>query len=273
MAAAMNAPATSLAPRRRKPRPRIIPVLLLVEGLVYKTVRFRKPRYVGDPRIAVKILCEKGADELLLLDIRKTAEGREPDYDLIEEIAGESFMPVAYGGGISRPEHAQKIIARGVEKVVLNSAAFERGLIEAIVAQLGSSGVVVSIDARRRWLGGYRHVTHNATRSSGMSPVEAARLARDRGAGEIMINSVDRDGTMEGFDTELVRQVVQAVDVPVIACGGAGKVSHFLDVVRASGASAAAAGSLFVFQGVHRAVLITFPSDAALHALFDNATP
>jgi cyclase len=246
-------------------------VLLLIDGLVYKTVKFAKARYVGDPRIAVKILCEKGADELILLDIRKTAEAKEPDYDLIEEIAGESFMPVAYGGGISRPEHASKIIARGVEKVVLNSAAFEPRLIEAIASELGTSGVVVSIDARKRLFGGYKHVTHNATRSSGMTPAQAARLARDRGAGEIVINSVDRDGTMLGFDSELVREVVQAVDVPVIACGGAGKVGDFPEVIRASGASAAAAGSLFVFQGVHRAVLITFPSDAILHSLFELA--
>jgi imidazole glycerol-phosphate synthase subunit HisF len=262
----MSPPAPAM--RRRQPRPRIIPVLLLLDGLVYKTVRFRNPTYVGDPRIAVKILCEKGADELVLLDIRKTAQAREPDYDLIEEIAGESFMPVAYGGGISRLEHARKVIARGVEKVVLNSAAFEPGLIEAVSSELGASGVVVSIDARKRWLGGYKHVTRNATRATGMAPAEAARIARDRGAGEILITSVERDGTMSGFDAQLVRQVADAVDIPVIACGGAGRIEHFADVIRISGASAAAAGSLFVFQGIHRAVLITFPSDDALRALF-----
>jgi cyclase len=265
----MSVPAPAAVPRRRQPRPRIIPVLLLIDGLVHKTVRFRKPTYVGDPRIAVKILCEKGADELVLLDIRKTVEGKEPDYALIEEIAGESFMPVAYGGGISRLEHARKIVACGVEKIVLNSSAFEAGLIESVSSELGASGVVVSIDARRSWLGGYKHMTRNATRATGMSPAEAARIARDRGAGEILITSVDRDGTMLGFDTELVRQVVHAVDVPVVACGGAGKIEHLAEVIRASGASAAAAGSLFVFQGIHRAVLITFPSDDTLHALLD----
>jgi imidazole glycerol-phosphate synthase subunit HisF len=255
---------------KRQPRPRVIPVLLLIDGLVHKTVRFRHPTYVGDPRIAVKILSDKGADELVLLDIGKTAEGRAPDYELIEEIAGESFMPVAYGGGIATLEHARRVIACGVEKIVLNSYAFDTGLIEAVAAELGSSGVVTAIDARKRWLGGYRHVTRNATRASGMSAVDAAVLARDRGAGEILINSVERDGTMRGFDIELVRQVARAVDVPVIACGGAGTLEDLVDVVKQTGASAAAAGSLFVFQGVHRAVLITFPGDDALRRLFNG---
>jgi len=254
----------------RAMRPRVIPVLLLCDGLLHKTVRFRAPRYVGDPRVAVKIFSEKGADELILLDIGRTRDGRPPDYDLIEEIAGESFMPVAYGGGIRSAREARDIVARGVEKVVLGSAAFEEGVLESIVDDLGSSGVVVSIDARRRLLRGPRHVTRNATRPSGLSPQAAARLARDRGAGEIMLTSVDRDGTMAGYDLDLVRTVSAAVDIPVIACGGAGRLEHLAQATRA-GASAAAAGSLFVFQGVHRAVLITFPSDAALNRVFADA--
>jgi cyclase len=265
----MSVPSAAVRAHRRNARPRVIPVLLLADGLLYKTVRFRKPKYVGDPRVAVKILSDKGADELILLDIGKTQAGSSPDYGLIEEIAGEAFMPVAYGGGISSLQHAREVVSRGVEKVVLNSAAFAPGLIQAIAAELGTSSVVVSIDVRRDWLGRYRHVTHNARRTTDMTPPDAARVARERGAGEIMLTAVDRDGTMEGYDVELIRQVVAAVDIPVIACGGAGKIEHFADAIGNGGASAAAAGSLFVFQGIHRAVLITFPSDDRLLTLFD----
>jgi imidazole glycerol-phosphate synthase subunit HisF len=249
-------------------RPRVIPVLLLADGLLCKTVRFKRPRYVGDPRVAVKIFSEKGADELILLDIERTRLGKPPDYELIEEIAGESFMPVAYGGGISSAEQAREVVACGVEKVVLNSQAFKPGVIESIADDLGASGVVVSIDVRRGWMGGYRHATHNAKQRSGMRPEEAALAARDRGAGEIMLTSVERDGSMQGYDLELIRRVTSVVDIPVIACGGAGKLEDLAAATK-SGASAAAAGSMFVFQGVHRAVLITFPTDDALNNLFD----
>lgn len=246
----------------RTPRPRVIPVLLLKGDLLYKTVRFRNAKYVGDPRIAVKIFNDKGADELVLLDITATIEGRKPNFKLIEEIAGECFMPMAYGGGIREIDDVRTILKLGVEKVVLNTAAVENPGFVAEAARInGSSSVVVSIDVKRDILGRYRVYTRSGTQKTSLDPVSfAERIARS-GAGEIIINSIDRDGTCEGYDLFLTRSVADAVDVPVVACGGAGSVDDLKIVIRDARASAAAAGSLFVFQGPHRAVLITFPEE------------
>lgn len=248
--------------QRRTPRPRVIPVLLLKENLLYKTVRFRNPVYVGDPRIAVKIFNDKGADEIVLLDITATVEQRKPNFKLIGEIAGECFMPMAYGGGVRDLEDVRTILKLGVEKVVINTAVVEQPGFVAKAARIhGSSSVVVSIDVRRDLLGRYRVYTRSGTRKTGLDPVTFARRVAEEGAGEILINSIELDGTMKGYDLALIRSVTDAVDVPVVACGGAGSVDDLKMVVRDARASAAAAGSLFVFQGPHRAVLITYPTE------------
>ena len=251
-------------------RPRVIPVLLLRDSQLYKTVRFKNPRYVGDPRVAVKIFNDKGCDELILLDITATPQHRGPDYQLIEEIVSESFMPIAYGGGVSSADQARKIFSLGVEKVVLNSNAVDNpALIEEISAMAGASSTVVSIDVSRDWLRRSRVVTGCGQRKTSLEPVEWARGAVAHGAGEIVINSIDRDGAIEGYDLTLIKEISEAVDVPVVAVGGAGEESHLRQAVDA-GAAAAAAGSMFVFHGPHRAVLITYPNEDKLSALFDR---
>ena len=252
-------------------RPRVMPVLLLRDGLLYKTRKFGAPKYVGDPRIAVKIFNDKCADELVLLDIGATPAGRGPDLELIGEIVSESFMPIAYGGGVRSLADARALLKLGVEKVVVNTRALEEpGFLRELAAEIGSSSVMCAIDAKRTLLGRYVCTSYSAAKSARISPVEHARAAQAAGAGEILVNSVDRDGTFGGYDLELVRAVSGAVGVPVIACGGAASIGDCVKVVSEAGASAAAAGSIFVFQGPHRAVLITFPTDAELRSAFQT---
>jgi cyclase len=249
--------------------PRVIPCLLLGEAGLVKTVSFREPRYVGDPINAVRIFNDKQADEIAVLDIRATVEGRGPNLDSIGEIVSEAFMPVAYGGGVADLETAVRLIQIGVEKVIVNTAAVEdERLVGAISDRLGSSTLVVSIDAVRRPDGSYEVVTCAGTRATGRDVRAHAEEMARRGAGELFLTSVDRDGTMVGYDVELVRQVASAVPIPVIACGGAGSVDDFVTAIRDGGAAAVAAGSLFVFHGRHRAVLITYPSYETRSALF-----
>lgn len=263
----------ALQPLRLPPlRPRVIPVLLIKEGLLYKPQGFRNPRYVGDPRVAVKIFNDKGADELILLDISATPARREPDYALIEEIATESFMPLGYGGGIRSVQHAGRIASCGVEKVVLNSAAVELpDLLGEISSLLGASSTVVCIDAKKGLLGGYKAHINGGTRSADTDPVSLARTCAERGAGEIIIQDMSREGSLKGYNLQLVSAVAQAVDVPVVALGGAGSTEDFKSAVEA-GAAAAAAGSMFVFQGPHRAVLITYPPPERLERVFAAST-
>lgn len=249
--------------------PRVIPVLLLSDGGLVKTVRFKEPRYVGDPINAVRIFNEKQVDELIVLDIRATAEGRPPDEPAIAEIVSEAFMPVGYGGGVRDVETATRLIQLGVEKVIVDAAAVESPTdVQRIADRLGSSTLVVAIDAASRGGGHYEVVTRNAARATGYDVRAHAQAMSELGAGELFINSIDRDGTMAGYDLDLVRTVAGTVDIPVIACGGAGSLDDLASVVRVGGASAAAAGSLFVFHGRHRAVLITYPSYAARVDLF-----
>ena len=255
-------------PRRRCHRPRVIPVLLLKDGLLYKTLRFKDPKYVGDPRIAVKIFNDKGADEIVLLDIKATPENRKPDFSLIEEIAGEAFMPLAYGGGVRNQDDVKTILGLGVEKIIINTHAFNDPRFVAEAARRhGSSTIVVSIDAKRDFFGRYRVHTNGGRNKTSVDPVTHAKRMAKAGAGEILINSIDADGTLEGYDCNLIRQVAGSVDVPVVACGGAGNLTDIAEAIRA-GSSAAAAGAMFVFQGPHRAVLITFPDDQKLDKLF-----
>lgn len=240
---------------------RVIPALLLKgEGLV-KTVRFKKPTYLGDPRNTVRIFNDKEVDELVLLDISATPSGRPPRLELIREIVDEAFMPVAYGGGITTAEQAVEILAMGVEKVVLGTAAVERPeVVSRIADAVGSQSVVVCVDAKKSFLGRYEAYVRSGQARTRRTPADAASEAVARGAGEIIVNAIDRDGTMEGYDLTLVRSITAAVDVPVVALGGAGSLAHFTEVVDGAGAAAVAAGSFFVFKGPHRAVLISYPA-------------
>lgn len=238
---------------------RVIPSLLLKDGGLVKTVRFRHPRYVGDPVNAVRIFNDKEVDELVFLDITATVEGRRPPFQMLADIATECFMPLAYGGGIRTEEDAQQLFSIGVEKVIVNSAAIETpGLITALAERFGSQSIVVSIDARRSLLGRYEVYIHSGQRATGIDPFQHAVEMERLGAGEILLTSIDRDGTMSGYDLDLVRRVSEAVCIPLVASGGAGDIHDIAQVI-ARGASGAAAGSMFVFHGRHRAVLISYP--------------
>jgi cyclase len=240
--------------------PRIIPCLLLQDGALVKTVRFKDSRYVGDPINAIKIFNEKRVDELIVLDISASREHREPDYALIEELASECFMPLCYGGGVSTLAQAKRIVNLGVEKIAVNHAALSKPeFVGELAAQLGSQSVVVCIDVKRKWSGRCRVYDSAKGNLTDKDPFEYADQLVRMGAGEVLLNSVDRDGTQQGYDHELVRGLTARLTVPVIACGGAWTTEHLRSVVQDSGASAAAAGSMFVFQGRHRAVLISYP--------------
>ena len=252
-------------------RIRVIPVLLLHKGGLIKSVKFAYYKYVGDPINAVKIFNEKEIDEILVLDIDASREKKGPDFDAIREIAGEAFIPLAYGGGISNIDQVKELFYLGVEKVVFNTAAYQDpSLLTRAASIVGRQSIVASIDVRKNWLGRKKVYIQNGKESTGEDPVTFAKRMADAGAGEIILNSVDRDGTYGGFDIDLVREVSASVDVPVVACGGASAVDDFLGAVNA-GASAVAAGSMFVFQRPHNAVLISYPSQEELKAkLYSN---
>lgn len=246
---------------------RVIPCLLMRNGGLVKTVRFKDARYIGDPINAVRIFNDKEVDELVLLDIGSAHAHAAPDFELLADIAGEAFMPLAYGGGIGNIEHVKRLYGLGVEKVVLGTAAADQPQLVSVAAALaGSSGVVVSIDVRRSWMGKYTVCVHGGARDLKRDPVAYAREMEQRGAGEILLTAIDRDGTMDGYDLELVRRVCAAVSVPVVASGGAGSLPHLRQAVDA-GASAVAAGSMFVYHGKHNAVLISYPEYEELERL------
>ena len=250
-------------------RIRVIPSLLLSGDGLVKTVRFQKPVYVGDPINTVKIFNEKEVDEIAILDIGASRKRAEPNFEKIAEIASECFMPMAYGGGISSVAQIRRILQSGVEKVILNSIFFRQPeLVREAADQFGSQSIVVSIDTKRGWFGRYSVRSHGGTVKQRFDPIAAATEAVRQGAGEILLNSVDRDGTYLGYDLEILRKVTAAVSVPVIACGGAGKVEDFVSAVRDGGAAAVSAGSMFVFHGVHKAVLVNFPAESVLREQF-----
>lgn len=247
---------------------RIIPVLLIHKGLLYKTKKFKDPRYVGDPTNAVKIFNEKEVDEIAIIDIDATVAGREPNYEQIREIAGEAFMPLAYGGGITRIDQVKKVIDQGVEKVILShSALLNPGLITETANQIGSSSTVVCLDYKKKFFGGYDVFSKNGTLSSGKDLISLAKTYENLGAGELIINSIDKDGMMEGYDTVAIKAVTASVSIPVIALGGAGSVDDLLTSFEC-GATGAAAGSMFVFHGKHKAVLITYPDQSTINFQF-----
>jgi len=240
---------------------RIIPCLLLKNKGLVKSIKFKDYTYIGDPINAVKIFNEKEVDELIFLDIDATNNKMDPPYKLIENIASECFMPFCYGGGINNIEQISKIIKSGAEKIAINTKAFEDPkFIEEAVKEFGSSTIVVSIDYKKNFLGKYQVYTHSGKKNTNMSPVEYAKKVEQLGAGEIFLNSIEKDGTMTGYDIEQVQKVSTAVGIPIIASGGAGSLSDIEQVLTQGKASAAAAGSFFVFQGRHRAVLISYPA-------------
>jgi cyclase len=252
-------------------RPRVIPCLLLRNTGLVKTIKFKDPTYLGDPRNVVKIFNDKDADELVLLDITATLENRGPRFEIIEEIASECFMPMGYGGGITNSDQVKRVVSIGIEKVVINSAAVQRPQLITESAQIvGSQSVVVSIDVKKVGLisSRYEVFTHGGRKATGLHPVDFAKSVEQAGAGEIIVNSIDQDGSMKGYDIALIRQVADAVNIPVVACGGAGSVADLVSAVKQGGASAVAAGSFFVFQGKHRAVLISFPTGEELQRGF-----
>lgn len=242
-------------------RTRVIPCLLLRNSGLVKTIRFRDPSYVGDPVNTVRIFNEMEVDELIFLDITATAQKKPPPFELLQNIASECFMPFTYGGGVRSLEDMTRLFALGCEKVALNSHIIEnQNLVRQAADRFGSQSVIVSIDVRNKLFGGYEVCTCGGQMRTGLDPVRHAVGAVQAGAGELLVTSMDRDGTMQGYDTELLRRVSSAVDVPVIACGGAGRLSHFRDAVEIGGASAVAVGSMVVYQGPNRAVLINFPT-------------
>jgi len=251
-------------------RPRLIPCLLVHNGGLVKTVNFSDPKYVGDPINAVRIFNEKEVDELLVLDIDATVKGKEPDYKLISHLASESRMPLCYGGGIRSADQIEKIIGLGVEKVSVSSVAMETpALISEAASRVGSQSVVVVIDVKKTGLfSRYEVVTHNGTRRTGHDPAEFVRKMAEFGAGEIVINSVDRDGVMKGYDLDLIEQVRQAIHLPLTVLGGAGSFDDFKGLIERYGIIGAAAGSLFVFKGKYRAVLINYPNQEEKEKLF-----
>lgn len=250
---------------------RVIPMLLLSGERLVKTRRFADPKYVGDPINAIRIFNDKEVDELMVLDIEASKRGSEPNYALIETFAGECFMPLGYGGGVTSVEQARRLFSLGVEKICLQTAVLEDcDLVSRITALSGSQSVVVSIDVKKNWLG--RSKAWASARGAAAAKPWQDLLAQAvaAGAGEIVLTSVDREGTMEGMDLDLIREAAAKTSVPVVAAGGAGS----LDDMRAAfeaGASAVGVGAFFVFHGPHRAVLITYPKPEELAAIVGRA--
>lgn len=245
-------------------RPRIIPCLLVHKGGLVKTQGFKDAKYVGDPINAVKIFNEKEADELMVLDIDATRNGVPPDFKLIAKLAAECRMPLCYGGGVTSAEQATRLVDMGVEKVALSAAAISRpGLLTEMAASVGRQSVVAVLDVRKRsglFSKGYEVCTLNGTVAHKLEPLALAKKLQDAGAGEIVINSIDRDGMMQGYDIDLAAQVKQVLSVPVTFLGGAGSFEDLSFLVRKLGVVGTAAGSLFVFKGKYRAVLINYPT-------------
>lgn len=241
-------------------RPRVIPCLLLRRGGFYKTIRFKDAIYLGDPINILKIFNEKRVDEIMVLDIGATTSGQGPNFSLLRDFASECFMPMGYGGGIHSFDQAKALFQLGIEKICLNTAAVQQpALVTELARNFGSQSVMISIDVKRKLMGGYCLMLNNGTKKTGRSPLEFAREMQERGAGEILLNSVDRDGSMSGYDLDLIASVARGVSIPVIACGGAAGLEDFRLAIGDAGASAVAAGSFFVFQSKKRGVLISYP--------------
>lgn len=251
---------------------RVIPALLLQNGGLVKTTQFKEPRYVGDPINAIRIFNEKEVDELLVLDIVASKEHCEPNYELIEQFAGECFMPLAYGGGVRTVHQARQLFALGVEKVCVQSAAIENiSIISELVDQFGSQSIMVSVDVKKTWFG--KPKLYQASKAKLLDGFWLDYLSEfvSAGAGEVLLNSVDNDGMLKGPDFQLIKQAADHVNVPLIAVGGVSSLMDMKGCVDA-GASAVAAGAFFVYHGPHRAVLITYPKYQDLEQVFKGAS-
>ncbi len=256
-------------------RPRITPCLLVHQGGLYKTVGFKDPTYIGDPVNATRIFNDKEADELIVIDIDASRTGAEPDYKLIAELARECRMPLCYGGGVRKAEQANRIVGLGVEKVAISAAAIETpDLLGHIANQIGCQSVVAVLDVRKKkGLSGtaYEVWTHNATKKMNWDAFALAEALQTAGAGEILINSIDQDGMMKGYDLDLARRMRWAVSIPMTVLGGAGSHDDIVELIKACGVIGCAAGSLFVFKGPRRAVLINYPQSSVKDEIFARA--
>ncbi|MBK7107113.1 MAG: imidazole glycerol phosphate synthase subunit HisF [Ignavibacteriae bacterium] len=252
--------------------PRIIPCLLVHNNGLVKTVKFREPKYVGDPINAVKIFNEKEVDELIIIDIDATVRNAEPDYKMIENVAAECRMPLCYGGGIKTIEQAQKIFSLGVEKIAVSSIAIEKPeIVSAIAKEVGNQSVVVVLDVKKKILGNkYELYINNGTKNTGINPFEFAIEMEKMGAGEIVINSIDNDGTMKGYDLSLIEKMRKVISTPLTVIGGAGTNEDLKSVIDQNGIIGVSAGSLFVFKGKFRAVLISYPTPSEKEKLINN---
>lgn len=250
-------------------RPRIIPSLLLHDNGLVKTVNFKSPSYVGDPLNAVRIFNEKEVDELAFFDIDATVLHKEPDYNLIEKLANQSRMPLCYGGGVRTVEQAQNIFGLGIEKIALSSAAIENpNIITQIADRVGSQSVIVVLDIKKKLLGGYEIYTHNGKQYTGINPFTFAKELEALGVGEIIVNSIDQDGLMKGYDMNLIDKMAEMVSIPLTVLGGAGSLADLEKVIDKHGVIGVAAGSLFVFKGPYKAVLINYPTQIQKNEIF-----
>lgn len=254
-------------------RPRVIPVLLLKKSGLVKSVKFKNHKYIGDPINAVKIFNDLKADELVFLDILASKEKRKISLDFVKEVGSEANMPFGVGGGLKTIEDIREIISAGAEKVVLNTHAFlNPEFIKEASDEFGSSTITVSVDVKKTMFKGKRVHIFGGTKMTNLNPVDYCKAVEEKGAGEIIINSIDQDGLMRGYDLELIKEISQSVSIPLVGLGGAGGFSDFSDAVGKSFASAVAAGSKFVYQGPRKAVLVNYPDKKTLNKIFKNVT-
>jgi cyclase len=250
-------------------RPRIISSLLIQDNGLVKTVNFKNPKYVGDPINAVRIFNEKEVDELAIFDIDATVLGKEPNYSLIERLASQSMMPLCYGGGVKTVEQAQRIFSLGIEKIALSSSVLQNPkLITDISDRVGAQSVIVVLDIKKKLLGGYEVYTNNGKKATGINPIKFAEEAQRLGAGEIVINSIDKDGVMKGYDLDLIARIREKITLPMTVLGGAGSLEDIKKVIDIHGVIGVAAGSLFVFKGPYKAVLINYPNKIEKNTIF-----
>jgi len=252
--------------------PRIIPCLLVHNKGLVKTTKFKEPKYVGDPINAVKIFNEKEVDELIVIDIDASREGREPDYKMIENLAVECRMPFCYGGGIKTLAQAQRIFSLGVEKIAVSSVAIENPqLISEMAERVGNQSVVVVFDVKKKSLSTkYELYTLNGTKPTGIDPIHFATEMQKLGAGEIVLNSIDQDGVMKGYDMNLINRIREVINIPITVMGGGGTLEDIGGVIQQHGIIGVAAGSLFVFKGKYRAVLINYPTPKEKEELIEQ---
>lgn len=250
---------------------RVIPCLLLHKGGLYKTVKFKNPTYIGDPINAIKIFNEKEVDELMFLDIDASVENKEPNYKMIEDIASECFMPLCYGGGVKTIEQMKKIYALGVEKISISSqAVFNPNLIKEAASIFGNQSVIVTVDIKKDFWGKQKVFIYNGKKNTKLNPIDFVKKVESLGAGEIVINSIDNDGVMRGYDTKLLKEIKSNIKVPIIALGGAGNLNHIKEVFENSNVDAVACGSMFVYQGLLKGVLISYPPYQKIQELLGN---